>query len=134
MTATPPTETQIRELAERRTATMGYPAPPPASAGDLRLYHQQRDELLANQTRNAELELTRRYELARDREQQATAREREERAALEAQLKADYMAAAPGTSEADAERALPDLLHRHRLARIDEHEAAFQTARRRMSI
>lgn len=133
--ATKPTQADIRALAEKRTTDLGFPREPrPGIAVNLDAYLEERDTLLANQIRNAELELTRRYELACDREQQAQQREQDERAALESRLKADYRAAAPGTTDADADAALPDLLHRHRLAQLDQHEAAVQTARRRISI
>lgn len=134
MTATPPTRQQIQDLADKRTSELGYPKELPASAGDPVLYHEQRRELLDQQTHNARLELTNRYELERDREAEARKREADERAALEAKLKADYIAAAPGTSEADAERALPDLLHRHRLAQLDQREKDVAVAKSRIRL
>lgn len=69
---------------------------------------------------------------AQDREAAAQAREQADRAALEARLMSEYRAAAPGTTEEDARAALPDLLHRHRLAQLDQHDAALETARRRI--
>lgn len=69
-----------------------------------------------------------------ERERQAQERAQAERAKLEAELKANYQASAPGTTEQDAEAALPDLLHRHRLAQLDDHEAALALARSRMRI
>lgn len=74
--------------------------------------------------------------VAKDQERERRAQERAqaERAKLEAELKANYRASAPGTTAEDAERALPDLLHRHRLAQLDQHDAALETAKRRMRI
>ncbi len=54
------------------------------------------------------------------------------RAALEAKLVAEYRQAAPGTTAAEAQVALPDILHRFRLAEQDRLDAAFAAQRRRV--
>lgn len=55
------------------------------------------------------------------------------RVELEARLMADYRKAGPGTSLAvEAKAALPDLLHRHRLAEQDRMAAALAEQRRRL--
>ncbi len=54
------------------------------------------------------------------------------RAELEARLMADYRKAGPGTTEAEAKAALPDLLHRHRLAEQDRMDAALVEAKQRI--
>ena len=51
---------------------------------------------------------------------------------LEARLMADYRAAGPGVTEAEARAALPDLLHRHRIAELDRRDAALVEAKRRI--
>lgn len=134
MTTKPPTRQQIHDLADRRTAELGYPADPPPGTGSHELYHERRGELRARQVENATLELTRRFERDRQIEAASGKREQAERAALEAQLTADYIASAPGTTAADAAAALPDLLHRHRLAQLDRREADLATARRRVRL
>lgn len=134
MTVTPPTRQQITDLAERRTADLGYPKEPPANAGNLELYREQRQSLLDQQIRNAELGLTRSYERDRDAEAAAAKRRADERAALEASLLANYRAASPGTTEAEARAALPDLLHRHRLAQMTQQDESVALARSRFRI
>jgi len=62
----------------------------------------------------------------------ATKQGADARAALEAKLVADYRKAGPGTTEAEAKAALPDLLHRHRLAEQDRLGAALAEQRRRL--
>ncbi len=62
----------------------------------------------------------------------ATKRDAEARAALEAKLVADYRAAGPGITETEARAALPDLLHRHRIAELDRRDAALVEARQRI--
>jgi hypothetical protein len=59
-------------------------------------------------------------------------REQRERAELEGRLVREYIASAPGTTEAEAKAGLPDLLHRHRLAELDAHDAELATARLRV--
>lgn len=134
MTATPPTRQQITDLAERRTADLGFPKEPPASAGNLDLYREERQALLDQQIRNAELGLTRIYERDRDAEADAAKRGADERATLEASLVANYRAASPGTTEAEARAALPDLLHRHRLAQMNQQDENVARARLRMHL
>lgn len=62
----------------------------------------------------------------------ATKRDADARAALEAKLMSAYIASSPGTTEAEAKAALPDLLHRHRLAEQDRMAAALAEQRRRL--
>jgi len=62
----------------------------------------------------------------------ATKRDADARAALEAELMSAYIASAPGTTAAEAEAALPDLLHRHRLAERDRMDAMLVAQRRRI--
>ncbi len=62
----------------------------------------------------------------------ATKRDADARAALEAKLVADYRAAGPGITETEARAALPDLLHRHRIAELDRRDAALVEAKRRI--
>ena len=54
------------------------------------------------------------------------------RTELEQRLMDEYIAAAPGTTAAEAQVALPDLLHRHRLAERDRMDAALVEAKRRI--
>ncbi len=68
----------------------------------------------------------------RDREAASAARAQAAREALEAKLTSAYIASAPGVSAADAQAALPDLLHRHRLAEQDRLDAALVEQRRRV--
>ncbi len=70
------------------------------------------------------------------REQQREAaeaqREQDARTELEAKLMSDYRAAAPGTTAAEATAALPELLHRRRLAQLDAQADALALAKRRI--
>ena len=68
----------------------------------------------------------------RDREAADAARAQDARAALEAKLMSAYIASAPGTTAAEAKAALPDLLHRARLAEQDRLDAALVEQRRRV--
>ncbi len=68
----------------------------------------------------------------RDREAADAARAQAARAALEAELMSAYIASAPGTTAAEAEAALPDLLHRFRLGEQDRMDAALVEQRRRI--
>jgi len=67
-----------------------------------------------------------------ERAADATQRDADARAALEAKLVADYRAAGPGITETEARAALPDLLHRHRIAELDRRDAALVEAKRRI--
>lgn len=73
-----------------------------------------------------------RAKLVADRKAATAQREQDARAELEAKLKQTYMQASPGTTEAEATAALPDLLHRHRLAQIDAQADALAQARSRL--
>ncbi len=66
------------------------------------------------------------------READHARREQEAREQLEAKLVADYRAAGPGITETEARAALPDLLHRHRIAELDRRDAALVEAKRRI--
>ena len=68
----------------------------------------------------------------REREAADAARAQAARAELEAKLMAGYRKAGPGITEAEAKAALPDLLHRARLAEQDRLDAAFAAQRRRI--
>ena len=68
----------------------------------------------------------------RDREAADAARAQDARAALEAKLMSAYIASAPGTTAAEAKAALPDLLHRARLAEQDRLAVALVEQRRRI--
>jgi hypothetical protein len=68
----------------------------------------------------------------RDREKARTENEQRNRAELEARLMREYRESSPGTTETEAKAALPDLLHRHRLAEQDKLDAARAEARRRL--
>jgi len=68
----------------------------------------------------------------RDREAADAARAQDARAELEAKLMSAYIASAPGTTAAEAKAALPDLLHRHRLAEQDRMDAALVEAKKRI--
>ena len=68
----------------------------------------------------------------REREAADAARAQAARAALEAELVADYRAAGPGVTEAEARAALPDLLHRHLIGEQDRLADAFAAQRRRV--
>lgn len=57
-----------------------------------------------------------------------------ERNELEARLFAGYKAASPGTTEQEARDALPDLLHRHRLAEMDRDDRLVTQAAARMKL
>ncbi len=67
-----------------------------------------------------------------ERAQADRQRDQDARAALEAKLTSAYIASAPGVSAAEAKAALPDLLHRHRLAEQDRLDAALVEQRRRI--
>ncbi len=54
------------------------------------------------------------------------------RAELEARLITDYRKSAPGTTEQEAKAALPDLLHRHRLAEQDRMDGVLAETKRRL--
>jgi len=62
----------------------------------------------------------------------ATKRDADARAALEAKLVADYRAAGPGITETEARAALPDLLHRHLIGEQGRMAAALVEAKRRI--
>ncbi len=67
-----------------------------------------------------------------ERAADATKRDADARAALEAKLVAAYIASAPGTTASEAAAALPDLLHRFRLAEQGRLAAALVEAKRRI--
>ena len=67
-----------------------------------------------------------------EREAADAARAQAARTELEQRLMDEYIAAAPGTTAAEAQVALPDLLHRHRLAERDRMDAALVEAKRRI--
>jgi hypothetical protein len=87
-------------------------------------------ERLEQQLVNAQLAAAHRAKIERQREADATQREADARAALERRLMAAYRAASPGTTDAEARAALPDLLHRHRLAELDKQDAAIAAVKR----
>lgn len=72
--------------------------------------------------------------VARDQERDAAAawREQDARAELEATLIRDYRAASPGTTDAEATAALPDLMHRHRLSQLDAQAEALALVKQRI--
>ncbi len=72
--------------------------------------------------------------VTRDQEREgATAkREQDARTEPESKLKQTYMQASPGTTEAEATAALPDLLHRHRLSQLDAQADALALVRQRV--
>lgn len=134
--ATKPTTTQIYELAEKRTADLGYPKEPTgvAALGDRELYRQRREELYENQLRNAESELTRRYERDRDRE---TAREtalKTQADEREDDLRRRFDTRFPGGSDADYQALRPALLAELSAESAAVERDALATARRRISI
>ena len=67
-----------------------------------------------------------------ERAQADRQRDQDAREALEAKLTSAYIASAPGVSAAEAQAALPDLLHRFRLGEQDRLAAAFAEQRRRV--
>lgn len=67
-----------------------------------------------------------------ERAQADRQRDQDARAALEAKLTSAYIASAPGVTAVEAKAALPDLLHRHRLAEQDRLDAALVEQRRRI--
>ncbi len=67
-----------------------------------------------------------------ERAQADRQRDQDAREALEVKLTSVYIASAPGVTEAEAKAALPDLLHRHRLAEQDRMDAALVEQRRRV--
>jgi len=119
--ASKPTRPQIEARASSRMKALGYhkPAPDSPSYAEKQAIWQRR---LDNQIRDSEAFLTRSSEIEQAREDEAHQREQAERAALEAKLRSTYLASAPGTTEADFQQVLPDLLHRHRLAQLDQHD------------
>ena len=68
----------------------------------------------------------------RDREAADAARAQAARTELEQRLMAEYRQAAPGTTAAEAQVALPDLLHRHRLGEQDRLADALIEAKQRI--
>lgn len=66
----------------------------------------------------------------RTRDAEEAARIKREREALERRLMDEYIRSAPGTTEAEARAALPELLHRYRLAGQDREKAQVAEARR----
>jgi len=68
----------------------------------------------------------------RAREAADAARAQAARTELEQRLMDEYIAAAPGTTAAEAQVALPDLLHRCRLGEQDRLADAFAAQRRRV--
>jgi hypothetical protein len=72
--------------------------------------------------------------LAADRDAEAKRREQEARSALEQALMDDYRKASPGTTQEEARAALPDLLHRHRLAQLDAEAAAVAAVKRQFRL
>lgn len=87
-------------------------------------------ERLTKQLSNSELHDQRVADLNAKREAEAQEREQQAAADLELRLKAQYIAAAPGTTETEAEQALPDLLHKHRLEQMNEFGSQVARARR----
>jgi hypothetical protein len=80
------------------------------------------------------LERAHKYAVDRQAKQDAeeAARTKRQREELERTLMDDYRKRAPGTTEAEAKAALPDLLHRHRLKEQDRMDAELAEARRRI--
>ena len=68
----------------------------------------------------------------REREAADAARAQVARTELEQRLMDEYIAAAPGTTAAEAQVALPDLLRRHRIAELDRRDAALVEAKKRI--
>ncbi len=68
----------------------------------------------------------------REREAADAARAQAARTELEQRLMAEYRQAAPGTTAAEAQVALPDLLHRHLFGERDRMDAALAEQRRRL--
>ena len=68
----------------------------------------------------------------KQREADARKQDADARTALESRLMDEYRQAAPGTTAAEAQVALPDLLHRFRLGEQDRMDAAFAAQRRRI--
>ena len=62
----------------------------------------------------------------------ATKRDADARTELEQRLMDEYRQAAPGTTAAEAQAALPDLLHRFRLGEQDRLAAALVEAKKRI--
>lgn len=106
---------------------------------------RKRDALRSNYDRVLELDiertekrielLDRQHAAAVKRQREADAnraqRQADERATLERRLMDEYIASSPGTTQAEATAALPDLLHRYRLAERDRMDAALADAKRR---
>ncbi len=67
-----------------------------------------------------------------ERAADATKRDADARTELEQRLMDEYRQAAPGTTAAEAQVALPDLLRRHRIAELDRRDAALVEAKRRI--
>jgi len=68
----------------------------------------------------------------KQREADARKQDADARTALESRLMDEYRQAAPGTTAAEAQAALPDLLHRFRLAEQDRMDAMLVEQRRRL--
>jgi hypothetical protein len=132
MSLKPPTTTQIHELAERRTAGLGYPKDPPTDGRNLDLWREQRSELLDRQIVNAKIELTRRYEQERDREAAETARLRDQADAREADLRRRFDTRFPGGSDADYQTMRSTLMAELSSEATQSEKAAYAESRRRI--
>jgi hypothetical protein len=128
--ATKPTRDAIRKHAEQALAKRAI-FPPDPSSPSFEPRQRGYDEELERQLTNSEMYLTRVYELDQAREDNAAQRAAAARADLEAKLMLQYKASVPGTTDAEAKQALPDLLHRHRLTEQERDAEALAVARRR---
>jgi hypothetical protein len=131
--ATKPSRADIRKHAETALANRGINPPDPQSPS-FEAKSRGYEEKLERQLTNSEIFLARVYERNQAQEDDEDQRAANSRAELETSLTAAYMASAPGTSEAEAKAALPDLLHRHRLGQQDRDAEALDRARRRNRI
>jgi hypothetical protein len=89
-------------------------------------------EAMEEQVRRLDRNHDARVKRVQQHEADAKQREQAARVELETRLMDDYRKSAPGTTEAEAKAALPDLLHRHRLGEIERHEQHLADARRRI--
>ncbi len=131
--ATKPTDDDIKQHAIEYLRSQGV-TPPPSGLPEYDTRPSAYQDRLQMAMRRSKAALTAKYERDQGREDDSAARARQARADLETQLMADYVKSVPGTTDAEAKAALPDLLHRHRLAQQDRDAEARSVARYRNRI
>lgn len=110
MTAKAPTSHQIAELADQRTSQFFGPPDAPVGYSSAAAWAEQRRQVYAEQLSSARAELFRKFEAARDRENERAAIAQAQVDAREAELRRRFDTRFPGGSDADFQALRPAFL------------------------